>query len=93
MLKIEKQAPDAARNCHPHLLPCRIHHDGPVEAGDRYWRPEKSDDGKQTAYFRGRRLQGRTLTVPDGYKGMAARRSYDLPHLTIGPRLRPPHDR
>ncbi|OMP86170.1 hypothetical protein BK809_0003339 [Diplodia seriata] len=57
----------------PNLLPCRIDHNGPVNATDRYWRPEEEDgvlqDGKQTAYFRGRKLCGRKLQLPDGYRG------------------------
>lgn len=81
-----------------HLLPCRIHHDGPVRTSRRYWDPKpghgppsiltlpkKKDeravaneennvaDGKPEAYFRGRRLNGRPVRVPEGYRGVVVR--------------------
>lgn len=30
--------------CTPNVLPCRIDHNGPVDASERYWQP-KTDDG------------------------------------------------
>ena len=27
-------------------------------------------DGKQTAYFRGRKLKGEVMAVPEGYRGL-----------------------
>ncbi|MCJ1231558.1 hypothetical protein MMC12_008235 [Toensbergia leucococca] len=56
--------------CTPNILPCRIHHDGPVAASSRHWAPEISEDGKNTAYFRGRKLLGREVKIPKGYKGV-----------------------
>lgn len=98
----------------PHLLPCRVHHDGAVGPTDSYWRPTQSkgscaalsllfllfvdaasralhDSPKElptarwtewilrtadglghTAYFRGRKLHGRTVPLPDGYTGLVA---------------------
>ncbi|KAK2070573.1 hypothetical protein P8C59_005058 [Phyllachora maydis] len=57
----------------PHLLPCRVHHDGAVGPTDSYWRPTQSKDGLgHTAYFRGRKLHGRTVPLPDGYTGLVA---------------------
>lgn len=29
----------------PNILPCRIHHDGPVDLSTRYWQPTKDDNG------------------------------------------------
>ncbi|PGH26849.1 hypothetical protein AJ80_01430 [Polytolypa hystricis UAMH7299] len=58
----------------PNILPCRIHHDGPVEAPKRYWDPV-FDDGKSdlaTSYFRGRKLRGRRVPIPQGYHGLIA---------------------
>ncbi|KAL2258912.1 hypothetical protein VTK26DRAFT_7592 [Humicola hyalothermophila] len=55
-----------------HLLPCRIHHDGPVEPAQPFWEPKVGDNGTSTAYFRGRRLQGKTVKLPDGYRGVVA---------------------
>lgn len=27
----------------PNVLPCRINHNGPVNASERYWQPQTSD--------------------------------------------------
>ncbi|KAL1977418.1 hypothetical protein VTN31DRAFT_277 [Thermomyces dupontii] len=57
----------------PNILPCRIHHDGPVDLSTRYWQPTKDDNGEHyTAHFRGRKLRGRRVEVPEGYKGVIA---------------------
>jgi ribonuclease H2 subunit C len=76
------------QKCKPNLLPCKINHDGPVNATERYWKPEVGHgtkqhtrrvnrfitdftaDGSRTAYFRGRKLEGREIKVPEGYKGV-----------------------
>ncbi|KAK3338531.1 ribonuclease H2, subunit C [Neurospora tetraspora] len=55
----------------PNLLPCRIHHDGPVEPTDSFWNP-REEDGLKVSYFRGRKLHGKTLPLPEGYKGVVA---------------------
>ncbi|KAL9023392.1 MAG: hypothetical protein Q9180_008254, partial [Flavoplaca navasiana] len=34
-----------------------------------YWAPEHDKDGNLEAYFRGRKLKGRKVTLPNGYKG------------------------
>lgn len=54
----------------PHVLPCRIHHDGPIESTERFWAPRPDEDGTQSAHFRGRKLRGRRVPLPDGYRGM-----------------------
>ncbi|KAL4901893.1 hypothetical protein BDW74DRAFT_159138 [Aspergillus multicolor] len=58
--------------CTPNILPCRIHHDGPVESLNRYWTPKADSEDKdlQTAYFRGRKLRGRRVHLPEGYEGV-----------------------
>ncbi|KAK8250199.1 ribonuclease H2, subunit C [Phyllosticta capitalensis] len=53
----------------PNLVPYRIDHNGPVNATERYWKPEPNNDGTQTAFFRGRKLKGKELKLPDGYRG------------------------
>ncbi|KAH0342180.1 ribonuclease H1 small subunit, partial [Aureobasidium melanogenum] len=59
--------------CAVNVLPCRIQHNGPVHASTRHWTPEITSDGNQnstaTAYFRGRKLNGRVLDLPEGYRG------------------------
>ncbi|KAI2790345.1 hypothetical protein POX_d05855 [Penicillium oxalicum] len=57
----------------PNILPCRIHHDGPIESPDRFWITQTDEqDGHSTAHFRGRRLRGRRVAVPEGYQGVIA---------------------
>ncbi|KAL2121605.1 hypothetical protein VTJ04DRAFT_5632 [Mycothermus thermophilus] len=58
----------------PHLLPCRVHHNGPVEPVQSFWDPKPSpeDAAASTAYFRGRKLCGKTVKLPDGYRGVVA---------------------
>ncbi|KAL4806426.1 ribonuclease H2 non-catalytic subunit-domain-containing protein [Aspergillus unguis] len=64
-------------NCTPNILPCRIHHDGPVDSVNRYWKPiaDEKDKDFQTAYFRGRKLRGRRVQIPEGYEGVVAAHS------------------
>ncbi|EPE10747.1 ribonuclease h1 h2 small subunit [Ophiostoma piceae UAMH 11346] len=70
----------------PQLLPCRINHDGPVTAADAFWQPTvesesaqhcpnyechaNRSDGKNTAYFRGRKLHGQAVKLPADYRGV-----------------------
>lgn len=61
-------APKATAN----LLPCRINHDGSVEPVDSFWNPRTGEDGTRTAFFRGRKLQGKTVKLPEGYRGVVA---------------------
>ncbi|KAA8895908.1 ribonuclease H2, subunit C [Sphaerosporella brunnea] len=55
----------------PHLLPCKIHHDGNTNASEKYWTVTTDSDTTKTktAYFRGRRLVGKDMPLPDGYTG------------------------
>ena len=70
----------------PQLLPCRINHDGPITAADAFWQPTEESksprhcpkygchtnrtDGKNTAYFRGRKLHGQAVKLPADYRGV-----------------------
>lgn len=85
MLAIEKSKSHKGK-CTPNVLPCRINHNGPVDASKRYWNPTKAPgnkhtemlvsctdvhaDGKTVAYFRGRKLHGKQMKVPKGYRGV-----------------------
>ncbi|OAY71492.1 ribonuclease H2 subunit C [Ananas comosus] len=56
-----------------HLLPCSIKHNGPC-AISHYFKPRTTDvevDGLsvEEAFFRGRKLLGATVPIPDGYRG------------------------
>jgi ribonuclease H2 subunit C len=70
MLAIKK-SDNSTPSCAINVLPCRIQHNGPVNATTRHWTPQVSADGKSnTAYFRGRKLNGTVVDLPDGYTGM-----------------------
>ncbi|KAF7870013.1 hypothetical protein EAF04_004797 [Stromatinia cepivora] len=61
----------------PNLIPCRINHTAPIKVEKRYWDPKltKYAKGKEelVAYFRGRRLIGRKVKVPEGWRGVVLR--------------------
>jgi ribonuclease H2 subunit C len=82
------------------ILPCRIHHDGPINISERHWapqfnaerpnantqsniNPESIESSKQpaenpTVHFRGRRLHGREVAIPEGYTGAVVRVTKEL---------------
>lgn len=35
----------SAETYDPNILPCRIHHDGPVESAGRFWAPKTDEKG------------------------------------------------
>ncbi|KAF8861761.1 ribonuclease H1/H2 small subunit [Acephala macrosclerotiorum] len=70
MLAIERKSTGHEGKCTPNVLPCRINHNGPVDASKRYWNPTQTPDGKTTAYFRGKKLYGKQVKVPEGYRGV-----------------------
>ncbi|KAM0716086.1 hypothetical protein Q7P37_008600 [Cladosporium fusiforme] len=53
----------------PNILPCAIKHNGPISAAERYWNPATEQDGTSTSYFRGRKLRGKKLALPESYEG------------------------
>ncbi|KIW21084.1 hypothetical protein PV08_01663 [Exophiala spinifera] len=72
MLALQRKSSPAG-SCTANILPCRIHHDGPTKVTKRYWSPRDEKDQTKTAYFRGRRLRGRVIAIPQGYHGVVAR--------------------
>ncbi|KAM5445663.1 hypothetical protein MaudCBS49596_007309 [Microsporum audouinii] len=61
------------------ILPCRIHHDGPIEVSSRHWNPvfDAATEEKprtSTVYFRGRKLRGRSVPLPGKYHGVVVTR-------------------
>lgn len=49
MLSIQPpSSPPSKDQCTPNLLPCRIHHNGPANASQRYWNPTV---GAGTPYY------------------------------------------
>ena len=74
--------PPQSKPLHPNILPCTIHHSGPIKVSKRYWSPKTTTTTTssstaphdhspkiQTAHFRGRKLQGRRIPLPEGYIG------------------------
>ncbi|CAI9090497.1 OLC1v1025278C1 [Oldenlandia corymbosa var. corymbosa] len=61
-----------------HQLPCCIKYDGPTSVA-HYFKPKDTGveiDGLriEEAYFRGRKLQGTTIPLPQGYSGFVLRK-------------------
>ncbi|KAI7458180.1 hypothetical protein KC351_g18288 [Hortaea werneckii] len=76
--------PRQSKPLHPNILPCSIHHSGPIKISKRYWSPttttnahENSTTKLQTAHFRGRKLQGRRIRLPEGYIGKILQKTDD----------------
>ncbi|KAJ4757867.1 Ribonuclease H2 subunit C [Rhynchospora pubera] len=62
-----------------HLLPCSVKHNGPSDVSN-YFKPRNTDievEGirVQEAFFRGRKLHGFTVPIPDGYSGYVLQKS------------------
>lgn len=86
MLSINAPSP-TPKNLTPNLLPCAIKHNGPINASKRYWSPTTTTTSTDTtdsndtstttstSYFRGRKLQGRPVTLPSGYTGVILQKS------------------
>ncbi|KAL6248154.1 hypothetical protein RBB50_004409 [Rhinocladiella similis] len=72
MLALQRKS-SFAGPCTANILPCRIHHDGPIKVTRRYWSPQDEKDQTKTAHFRGRRLRGRVIKLPRGYHGLVAK--------------------
>ncbi|UNI20406.1 hypothetical protein JDV02_006496 [Purpureocillium takamizusanense] len=74
ILAVERDAASRTNKATPNLLPCRIHHNGPVDPVASYWNPERVDGTTGTAYFRGRKLQGTTVPIPNDFEGVVVER-------------------
>ena len=88
MLAITKESKKSTRRVTPNILPCRINHSGPISITSTHWNPTTttststtSTSTKQptpTAYFRGRKLLGRRLRVPEHYTGYLLQKTDNL---------------
>jgi ribonuclease H2 subunit C len=73
MLSITSRSPSSPTpKITPNILPCRIEHNGPANTSKRYWNPQPPTSPSQPSisHFRGRELKGRTMAVPEGYRGV-----------------------
>lgn len=69
---IPKRPQDASKpSMTPNILPCKINHNGPIPITTRHWNPQPSPSSSEThvAHFRGRKLLGQKLSLPQGYTG------------------------
>lgn len=73
MLAVSKST--SCTNSTADILPCRINHTGTTKITKRYWQPKVDGDGNKTVYFRGRRLRGRTVRIPEQYQGLILKSS------------------
>ncbi|RFU73986.1 ribonuclease h2 subunit c [Trichoderma arundinaceum] len=76
MLEIRKDEATASEGV-VNLLPCRVHHTGPIEPASAYWNPTAGEEETRTAYLRGRKLQGKTALLPTNYRGVVLQRKDD----------------
>ncbi|KFA62733.1 hypothetical protein S40285_05022 [Stachybotrys chlorohalonatus IBT 40285] len=65
------------------LLPCHIHHNGSIDPIAGYWSPTTDQDGTSIAYFRGRKLRGKEVKLPEGFRGVVAERQSIKPPPTL----------
>lgn len=50
------------------ILPCLINHDGPFTCSKWHWNPVDQPDGLSIAFFRGKKLHGKRLRLPERYR-------------------------
>jgi ribonuclease H2 subunit C len=86
MLAIQPSNNGSTKKVIPNILPCAIKHNGPVNASPRYWDPQEDDSENKasTVYFRGRKLRGRRVDVPEGYTGVVLQKTDTLSTSTKG---------
>ncbi|PWW72208.1 ribonuclease H1 small subunit, partial [Tuber magnatum] len=62
-----------------HLLPCHVKHTGSANA-TKHWVVNAGEvDGTKVAHFRGRRLVGKAVSLPEGYSGHVLTVTDDVP--------------
>lgn len=77
LLQKRTNSASTASKCTINALPCQVNHTGPVDASPHYWNPTTvpNDDKSSTSYFRGRRLRGRKVIIPEGYEGVVLKKT------------------
>ncbi|KAH8130213.1 hypothetical protein ACSS6W_005423 [Trichoderma asperelloides] len=78
MLEIRKDEATTSQGI-VNVLPCRVHHTGSIEPSSAYWNPTEDENETRTAYLRGRKLQGKTASLPANYRGVVLQRKDDEP--------------
>lgn len=62
------QAQNSDEKVTVHALPCKLHHNGPADTSRLM--PIPDNETESTLYFRGRKLRGRTIQLPEHYQGL-----------------------
>lgn len=91
MLAIQSSSSTKPKTLQPNILPCQIHHSGPISIAERYWNPQpnnsttaaspptqqsqSSASNEVTQHFRGRKLLGKTINLPSSYTGIVAQKT------------------
>jgi hypothetical protein len=68
MLPTKAKSEEARTSSDVHLLPCNIHYDGPAPV-ESYFHPKHGQNGELVANFRGRKLVGEVVDLPEKTKG------------------------
>jgi len=64
------RTPNSRSSVDCNLLPCQIKHTGAADASQKHWEVTTEENGSKTAYFRGRKLVGKDVKLPEGYSGL-----------------------
>lgn len=68
--KIQLESASPKKNVDVHVMPCHIAYDGPSKVSELFKpRPDPVDENTSICNFRGRKLCGRTVTLPKNYSG------------------------
>lgn len=70
MLSLQKNP--SSQSTTPNILPCKITHSGPHRITKTHWDPTSNP---QTVHFRGRKLLGKTVKLPEGYEGVVLKKA------------------
>lgn len=78
-LNLKKEILTSEKEAVLHLIPCEIHGDEPALVSS-YFTPyiRKKDDEHLTTSFRGYPLEGRTVSLPQGYVGFVLHETKNL---------------
>jgi ribonuclease H2 subunit C len=60
MLAVQPGKHSSEQKCTPNILPCRVNHNGPINASERYWNPTV-EDGKSCGLVYGIMICSRDL--------------------------------
>ncbi|XP_040266113.1 ribonuclease H2 subunit C [Bufo bufo] len=59
-----------------HLLPCQIHRQGAAKVEEFFSPAIRAAHGGKEVSFRGRKLRGQEVTLPDGYMGIVLKEDH-----------------